>query len=253
MALAIQLLGDPAYHLVLIVVIIAGLARGFSGFGTGMIVAPVAAALYSPQTALILLVVMDSWPSMVPAIQARAKVQWREVLPIIGGFVLALPLGIAFIKFADPVILRWFISITILVAVAILWSGWQYNGPRTSPVSVTVGTLCGFLGGSTQIPGPPAIIYWLATRTGAGIVRANILMLFLITEFISMGGYYIGGLFTWDAAIKGVLASPIYFVGIMIGSALFALASETTYRTITFVLILCSAVISMPLLDGILR
>lgn len=253
MVIILQIISDPAFQLVLIAVTIAGIARGFSGFGTGMIVAPIAAALFSPQIALILLVVMDSWPSMVPAIQARKKVQWGEVLPIIAGFIVALPFGIAFIKYGDPITLRWFISIIILIAVAVLWSGWQYRGPRNTPISATVGAMCGFLGGATQIPGPPAIIYWMATRTGAGIVRANILMLFLITEFISMGGYWLGGLFNWNAALKGIMASPIYFIGIIIGSRLFSLASETTYRRITFMLILCSAVLSLPLLDGVLR
>jgi len=253
MTLIVQILSDPAFHIVLVSVIIAGIARGFSGFGTGMIVAPVAAAMFNPQVALILLVVMDSWPSAIPAIHARKKVQWHEVKPIIFGFILALPLGIAFVKIGDPTMLRWFISTIIFISVAILWSGWQYRGPRSAPISTGVGALCGFLGGATQIPGPPAIIYWMATRTGAGIVRANILMLLLITAFISMGGFWLGGLFTWQAALKGILASPIYFIGIMIGSRLFTLATEKTYRTITFVLILFAAILSLPVLDGVLR
>ena len=248
-----QNLADPAFHIVMFAVIIAGISRGFSGFGTGMIVAPVAAAMFNPKIALILLVVMDSWPAIIPTIQARKKVQWSEVLPLLFGFVLALPLGIAFIKYGDATLLRWFISATILISVATLWSGWQYHGPRNFPISASVGALCGFLGGSTQVPGPPAIIYWMAARTGVGIVRANILMLFFMTEFISMGGYYLGGLFTWDSALKGILASPVFFIGILIGGKLFTKASEQTYRRITFILILCSAVLSLPALDGLLR
>lgn len=252
MQLAIQFITDPEFQFLLMVVIVAGIARGFSGFGTGMIIAPVAAALYGPKAALILLVIMDSWPSLVPAFQARKMVQWSELKTILVGFVVGLPLGITFIKYGDPTTLRWFISIIIFVAVTVLWSGWQYRGPRSTPVSASVGALSGFLGGSTQIPGPPAIIYWMATPTAARIVRANILMLFLITEFISIGGYYLGGLFNLDSALKGVIASPVYFVGILIGSNLFTKASDKTYRQITFMLILCSAGLSLPILDGIL-
>jgi len=248
-----QILLDPAFQAVLVAVIIAGIARGFSGFGTGMIVAPVAAAMYSPQIALIILVVMDSWPAFIPTFQARKKVNWGEVGPILVGFVMALPLGILFVKYGDPTMLRWFISVVIFISVTVLWSGWQYRGPRNFPISASVGGLCGFLGGSTQIPAPPAIIYWMATKTGAGIVRANILMLFLITELLSMGGYYLGGLFKWEYALKGLLASPVFFIGILIGSKLFTLASEKTFRIIAFLLILCSAILSLPALDGVLR
>lgn len=246
-------LSNPAFQAVLFAVIIAGVARGFSGFGTGMIVAPVAAAMFSPQIALILLVVMDSWPAIIPTLQSRKNVKWSEIRPLLLGFIFTLPLGILFIKFGDATILRWFISAVIFISVTVLWSGWQYRGSRSFKVSAGVGALCGFLGGSTQIPGPPAIIYWMATKTGAGVVRANILMLFTITGFISIGGYYLGGLFTWESALKGIIASPIFFVGILIGSKLFTKASEKTFRTITFMLILCSAILSLPLFDGMLR
>ena len=253
MQFIVQNLLDTNYQMVLIAVIIAGIARGFSGFGTGMIVAPVAAAMFSPQIALILLVVMDSWPAIVPTIISRKLVQWREVIPILCGFLVALPAGILFVKYGDTEILRWFISAVILISVVILWSGWQYSGERNFSVSTGVGALCGFLGGSTQIPGPPAIIYWMATKTGKNIVRANILMLFSITEIFSMSGYYLAGLFTWQSVQKGIIASPILFIGILIGSRLFAMASQATFTTITFLLILMSAILSLPVLDGVLR
>ncbi len=243
-----QTLSNPDFQILLAVVIIAGVARGFSGFGTGMIVAPVTAAIYSPQVALVFLAVMDSWPSAFPAIRARKLVNWSEIRPILLGFVIALPLGIAFVKYYDPILLRWFISGIIFISVILLWSGWQYRGPRNFATSSFIGTMCGFLSGSTQIPGPPAIIYWMATRTGAGIVRANILMLFLVTEYISLGGFYLSWLFTRDAAIKGLLASPFYLIGIIIGTGMFGLASEQTYRRFTFILILASATFSLPVL-----
>ena len=66
---------DAALAALLATVLLAGIARGLSGFGTGMIVAPVAGALYGPQVAIVIIVIMDSLPVLpvtLPALrQAR--------------------------------------------------------------------------------------------------------------------------------------------------------------------------------------
>ena len=42
---------DVPFLALIATVIVAGVARGMSGFGSGMIIAPVAAAIYGPQVA----------------------------------------------------------------------------------------------------------------------------------------------------------------------------------------------------------
>ena len=49
---------DLPFALLLLVILFAGVARGLSGFGNGMIVAPVAGAIYGPKAALALIVDM---------------------------------------------------------------------------------------------------------------------------------------------------------------------------------------------------
>ncbi len=244
-----QNLADPAYQVVLIAITVAGVVRGFAGFGTGMIISPVAAAMFSPKIALIIIIVVDSWPAVPPALQSRQYVSWRELIPVLVGYAFAVPAGLAFVIFGDVITLRWFISITIFILVAVLWSGWQYTGPRSIPISFGVGNVCGFLGASSALPGPPAIIYWMASSAPARVVRANMLMFLLLTEFLTGTGYLVSGLFTLDAAIKGLIATPLYFLGIQLGSRYFHGSSELLFRRVAFTLILLAAVTSLPLFD----
>ena len=247
------LLGDPSFHILLAVIAVAGIVRGFAGFGAGMIIAPVGAALYSPQTAIVALFILDVGPSNILLPGAWPKVHWREVLPVAAGFMLALPAGIYVLKFGDPEMLRWFISAAILAVVAVLWSGWIYRGPRTPPVSVLVGAMGGFLGGAIGIAGPPPIIYWMAARTGAGHVRANLIVLFAISQLATFTGLLLASLFTWKVIAIGLAGIPVYLAGLLIGMRLFSRASDSAYRRVAFVLVLAAAILAAPALDSVLE
>ncbi len=238
-------------QLLLACVLIAGIVRGFSGFGTGMIVSPVVAALYSPKAALIVIFLIDSWPMLFIAVPAWRQVERKELLPVVGGYALILPLGIVFVSYSDPVFLRWFISLTIFVLIAVLWSGWHYQGRRTAPISLSVGGVCGFLGGSTALAGPPAILYWLAARKPAMTVRANMTVMLALTGMLAGFGYWLSGFFTRDAVIFGLAASPVYLGGLLVGTKMFSNAGETVYRMVAYVIIIAAALISLPILDGV--
>ncbi|MGE0500916.1 MAG: sulfite exporter TauE/SafE family protein [Rhizobiaceae bacterium] len=237
---------DAAFWLLAAIVFVAGAARGMSGFGTGMIIAPVAGALYGPQVALAVIVLIDSLPSIPVTIPALKIARWREVLPVVAGIALLLPAGVYLVRVGDPVILRWAICVAILACVAVLWSGWRYGGPRNTPVSLAVGGVAGVLSGIASIPGPPVIFYWMSAGLPAVIVRANLLALFLCGEFLSIGNLWWAGLFTREALGLSLFAAPPYFLGLIIGARLFGLASEAVYRRVTFMLIVISALLALP-------
>lgn len=241
---------DPRLLTLLVVITIAGVARGMSGFGTGMIVAPMAAALYSPRWALIIIVLIDLLPMIPLTVPMFRIARWREVLPITAGLFLCVPLGLYILRNGDPVALRWFISATILACVVMLWSGWRYRGPRTNALSAGVGGVAGVLSGIASLPGPPVLVYWLASDYPATIIRANLLVLFFLGEFISLGNLTLAGMFERDPVLIALAATPVYFLGLMIGWRLFGLASDRTYRLVTYWLILCAAILALPLWDG---
>ncbi len=249
----VSLLFEQAMQFVIAIVLATGIVRGFSGFGSGMIIGPSAAAILGPKTALAMLVIIDSLPTLTLVWPARKRAEWGEIVPVVVGYAMLVPAGVLFLKSGNPILLRWFITISILAAVAVLWSGWRYSGPRSKGVSVAVGGLGGFMGSAAQLPGPPAIIYWLAGALAASTVRANMIIYLFLTDIVVAGGYFLGGIFTFEAVMRGLVAAPFYLVGILIGSKLFGKTSDATYKTIAFVIILISAITSMPVLDAWLR
>jgi uncharacterized membrane protein YfcA len=247
----LELFGDPAFLLLAAVIAAAGVVRGMSGFGAGMIIAPIAGAIYGPQWALIIVVVVDALPILPVAIPALRVARWREVAPVAFGTLLFFPVGIAIIRAGDPVMLRWVICAAIVACVAVLWSGWRYIGPRNAAVSGAAGGVAGILSGIAQIPGPPVIAYWMASGLPAVLVRANLLAYFLVGEAISIGNLWVADMFERGPVMIGIAAMPPYFVGLMIGWRLFGMASDATYRRVTFGLIVLAAILAAPLWDGL--
>ncbi len=149
--------------------------------------------------------------------------------------------------------LRWAISIAVLACAVMLMSGYRYRGPRNAGVSLGVGGVAGVLSGIASIPGPPVIAYWMASGLPMAIVRANLLTLFLLGEFVSIGNIWAAGLFERGIVAIGLAATPVYLVGLLAGARGFGLASERTYRAIaTYGLIVLAAFLALPLFDGLL-
>ena len=96
-------------------------------------------------------------------------------------------------------------------------------------------------------------MYWLRDTAVAAVTRANIILYFFVADVLIIVSYFVGGL--WTPAILGlaVITGPLFGLGLWIGSKLFGKASDDTFRRICYTLIVVSALISLPLFDGVFR
>jgi uncharacterized membrane protein YfcA len=152
---AFDFLTNPLFWVSALAALIAAIVRGFSGFGAGLIFMPIAAACLGPKQAAGVLYVVDTILILPFVARAAPRAEWHDVLPLGLGAAVAVPLGVIVLLHADPIPLRWGLSIAILVSIGALASGLRYTGPTRVPLSLAVGAVAGFLSGSVQIPGPP--------------------------------------------------------------------------------------------------
>jgi uncharacterized membrane protein YfcA len=244
---------DGRFTLAVLIAFIAGFVRGFSGFGAGMVYVPLIGALFGPRFAVVSLLIVDFICSFPYMIVALPHVRWRETLPLLIGCALALPLGTLALIYVDPTPLRWTIAIIIVIFVLLLASGWRYHGQPKAPVTLAVGAISGALGGATQIPGPPVIMYWLGGAMGAATVRANLIAYFALCDLFSIIVYGASGLLTNEPIFFGLAMIIPFIAGAGAGSLLFAFISDANYRVSAYIIILFAAITSLPLFDGFFR
>jgi len=110
--------------------------------------------------------------------------------------------------------------------------------------------VAGFFGGVAQVGGPPVVLYWLRDTAVAAVTRASLILYFAVSDFIILATYLWGGLFTPTVVGLAIVACPVFGIGLWIGTHMFGLASEITFRRVCYAMIAASALVSLPLFDG---
>ena len=65
--------------------------------------------------------------------------------------------------------------------------------------------------------------------------------------------YYFGGVLTLTVLKLCLVVAPVYALGLFIGARLFGVADESVFRRICYALIAVAVLVSLPLLDGVVR
>lgn len=244
-------IADSRFPIALGIAALAGLVRGFSGFGSALIYMPLVSAVYGPLVAAPTLLLIDAICSLPFAIRVIPQCNWREVTSISIGSAVALPLGVAALVLVDPLILRWFIAGLVLVALAALAAGWRYHGRPTYAASLGVGALAGFGGGAVQIAAPPLLVFWLGGNNDAVTVRANIMVYFIAQGTLSCAMYFYSGLFTAQAIVLSLLLGLPFAIALAAGAFWFHGTSDLLYRRIAYVIIAFAGLASLPVFDAL--
>ncbi|WP_029353215.1 sulfite exporter TauE/SafE family protein [Bosea sp. 117] len=244
---------DPALLWAASAALVAGITRGFSGFGGALIFMPLVSAAYGPEVAAPVLLAVDTVLTLPILRRALRACLWRQVLPLALAAVAMVPVGVAILGRVDPIVLRWALAGVALGLLVLLMSGWRHSGRPHLAVTLGVGALAGTLGGVAQMSGPPVVAYWIGGNHPAAQVRANLFGFFALVTVASALAYWRHGLFTGEVGRLSLILAPLYAIGLVGGSRAFAGASDRTYRRAAYVVIALAALLSLPWLDGLLR
>lgn len=247
------ILDDGRFIAAVVVAMLAGVVRGFSGFGSALIYVPLIAAIYEPRIATVSFAIMDYVCVLPYALRAFPHARWHEVLPAFAAALVAVPLGTRMQNAVDPIALRWGMAVFVLVFVVLFAAGWRYPFKPSTLAASGAGALSGFAGGATQMSGPPAILYWLGSPEKATIIRANLLVFLILLGMTLLANYIWHGLMTANPIALAVLLWLPYIIALAIGALWFRGASDQSYRRIAYVIVALAALTSMPLFDRLLH
>ena len=242
---------DPRFAYALGIATLAGLVRGFSGFGSALIYMPLISAIYSPAVAAPTILLIDTLCGLPFAIHAWPQANRREVLPVAVGGGVGVPLGVLALVYVSPLSLRWFIAGLVLIAVAVLAAGWRYHGKPTVPAALGVGALSGFGAGAVQIGAPPLLVFWLGGKNSAATVRANIMVYFILQGTLSMLLYLYSGLFDAQTTVLSLMFGVPFALAMFAGAYWFHGSSDALYRRVAYLIIGFAGLARLPLFDGL--
>ena len=224
--------GLPALTYAGVAVLLAGIVRGYSGFGFSALVMLSVSLIVAPARLLPVVLLLEIAASlyMIPAI--LRSVDWRRLSLLLAGIAVSTPMGIHLLATLPEDVTRLIVSGLVLVAGVAIAAGLSVpdRGGRMLPVST--GLLAGGANGAAGVGGLVVVAMFLSTGAAVATTRATLVGLVFATDVLAFGAATWQGLVERSTVVAfGLLALPL-FAGIAIGSRLFLDTTPERFRRI---------------------
>ncbi|PHK94952.1 hypothetical protein CR162_10990 [Pseudoroseomonas rhizosphaerae] len=227
---ALGLLGAWEVGVAVLATLIAGLMRGYSGFGTAILLAPVYSTLWGPKVGVPVMLLMELFVSAYLLPKAVALANRRVIFSLGGAAMLATPFGAYILFVADGATLRRAIGLLVLVFGLLLMSPWRYHGRRPLGLNLAIGTVSGLMKGATGMSGPPVILYLLSGPEAVAQHRANLILYFGLIGIVAVIPPLWGGLIGLPALVMTALMLPVLLLAVPVGARMFHVLPVAWYR-----------------------
>lgn len=231
----------------IIAVILAGLVRGFAGFGTALVFMPIAASITSPVWAIIIMMSFDIFGPLALLPKAWRDGEPDEVSLLVIGAIVGLPIGVYFLTQIDPILFRWIVSVLSFIMLMLLASGWRYKNPLNKVMLMAVGSLSGFMSGIVGISGPPVILTYMSSLKPASVIRGNAMLYLFFVDLVMLLVFFLKGILVLIPLVIGLFLAVPYTLGGVVGQKIFNPNKEILYRRIAYLIIGFSALMGLPI------
>ncbi|XPV77500.1 MAG: sulfite exporter TauE/SafE family protein [Desulfovibrio sp.] len=223
-----------------ITVFFAGFVQGLTGFGSVLISLPILAVFLPFKTLIPLISLFALCINIVLMFQLYRSIPTQKLIPLLIGTAPGIYAGVHLLTTFPEHILEICLGIIISGFAAYSLVGKEITLQNNSPLIPTgAGFLAGCLGGSIGANGPPIIIYSTVLKGDRHIMKSLMCGYFFFAGIgiSSMHGYK--GLLTEDVMQYFYQGLPALGGGILLGTVIYKMIGETTYRKSVMLLILC--------------
>lgn len=237
----------PGLFWLMLTIGIAGLVRGFAGFGTALIFVPIAGIFLPPQqvVTVIALTGVASTAALLP--RAWGQADRSEVGVLALAALVTVPTGIWLIDQMNPSGIRWIVAAIAGSTLAALVVGWRFSGRVNWKGLLAIGAVAGVIGGLTGLTGPIIILFYLAGQSAVGSVRANTILFLAVLDFVIVGVLLLHGAVDGTLVLLAVTLAVPYFITSLIGQSLFDPRRERLYRWAAYGVIGLAVISGLPL------
>jgi len=215
---------------VIVVVTLAGLIRGITGFGGAMLMAPPLSLLLGPVPAVVTALVLETAAALVMFPDALQKINKRVLFYLTLPACFTVPIGGYFLITLDPLIARKVISAVVMIFSLMLLSGLRYSGPHRPSTSLLLGSVVGVLLGATSVGAPPVILYLLSGPDPQAVTRANLTVFVTAISAIGLVMLFVAGAFTSQLMVSTFVWCIPYLAATWLGGLVFVRMSDLGVR-----------------------
>jgi uncharacterized membrane protein YfcA len=220
------------------IVFAAGVVRGLSGFGFSAVCVAGLSLFVPPAQVVPPVFILEVFASLSMLRGALRHVDWRWLSWLVLGNFICIPIGVALLAVVPETPLRLLIGSLLLVAAALLRSGFRFALQPTARVRLATGLVSGFIGGVAAIGGIVVALLLSTAQMPAAAMRATMVILLLLVDLYALAwaGIMSAGvdagtpLLNADTLHTALWMTPAMLLGIWLGSRAFAVMSAEQFR-----------------------
>jgi uncharacterized membrane protein YfcA len=239
----------PGLIFLILAIGVAGIVRGFTGFGTALIFVPVAGIFLPPAVVIGVMTITGTFSTGALLPRAWGQASRAEVGLLALAALITVPLGIWLLERLDGLTIRWIVTIVAGLTLAALVSGWRFSGKVSRPGLAGIGGAAGVVGGLTGLTGPVVILFYLAGQSAAQTVRANTILFLAALDVVIAANLFLKGSIAWETVWLALILAMPYFTTTMIGQSLFDPHRERLYRWAAYGVIGLAVLTGLPIWD----
>jgi len=225
--------------LAIMIVFIAYMVKGLSGFGSGLIAIPLLAFFLPLSVIVPALGLLSYGGTLYQSFSLRRQVVWRDIWPLFPFSLVAIAAALWLLVNLDTTTLTLALGIFITIySLYSLLSLSDLHGGRKW--AILAGGLGGFVSAIFGTGGPFYVVYLKLRQLNKTQFRASIAMVFLIDGGARIGGYAMNGLYTHHVLWLVLILLPVLVLAMYVGHRLHHKIEQKKFNQIISVLLCVS-------------
>lgn len=224
--------------------LVAGIVRGYAGFGFSGLVVAAGALVTSPLLLVPVVIAIEVALSVQMIRSIGPQADWRRVWLLGAGVILGIPFGLWALTTLPEDGARIAISGFILLMCFILLAGFKIAEQRGAAVNIAIGGLAG-MANAAGMGGMPVAAYFTAQSLRPAVFRATLVAFFPILDLVSLPLYWAYGMIRWDSLWAIFYALPFALLGNALGTWAFNRRDPRDFRLLVICLLMGLAVMGL--------
>lgn len=218
--------------------------QGVTGFGSALILAPVASLFFDPSTNIIFLMTISVVLNLWSSVSIRASLDFKFLVRILLFSFIGVFVGINLLQRLDPNYIKVFVYVSsIIFSIILMFTGEKIKS--NNKFESVVGFVTGFLQSTTGISGPPLVLFLNSMHLSHPQIKRNIALILLFTSTLGLTILNYHNTLTLDKLYLGLMAIPVVVVFSWLGNKASEYINHDLIRILSLIIIIILSVVGL--------
>ena len=238
------------FLLILFIVFVASIIRGFNGFGfSATCISGFSFILPAIQIVPIILI-LEVFISIFMIPYIWNKIDWNFVFKLLIGIAIGSPIGLYLLKYLSPETTHLYVCLIIIFFSILLMRGYINKKINNNQSKIFTGIISGTLNGLTTLGGMPVALFLLITSIQPAVIRGSLAALFFLTDIYAFILSYFGGIVDMTTIYRTLPLIAVLPAGAFIGNKFFIKSKEKLYRKVVFYFLIIISIFGILRITG---